>query len=75
VLASWNLIVLVIAADAQAAVEQASRDRVLDSLASVIAHPADQALLYAPADPHWAPDALGVDLLDLYRAGQLSPRP
>ncbi len=69
-----NVVFLALDAQVQAVREQASRARVLDSLAAVIADPTNPALLSAPADPLWAPDLSGRDLLELYRDGQLPER-
>jgi hypothetical protein len=70
VLVASNTVVLTIAAAAQAEREAASRARVLDSLDAVLRSPDDTALLEAPADPQWAPDLHGYDLLRLHQDGQ-----
>jgi hypothetical protein len=67
-----NVVFLALDAQVQAVREQASRERVLNSLDAVVADPTNQALLNAPADPYWATDLSGRDLLTLYRDGQLA---
>ncbi|CAN5210953.1 hypothetical protein BH11ACT4_BH11ACT4_01920 [soil metagenome] len=69
-----NIVLLALDASTQARREQGSRARVLDSLDAVISDPTNDTLLESPADPQWAPDLLGSDLLVLYRDGQLTPR-
>jgi hypothetical protein len=43
----------------------------MTALETELAQPGDTALLDAEADPTWSPDALGSDLLRLYRDRQL----
>jgi hypothetical protein len=71
-LAGFNAVVLGVDAAAQAEREQLSRGVVLDSLAAVLDNPDDQARLDSPADPTWAPDLLGSDLVELHDSGQLA---
>lgn len=65
-----NIVLLVLAAQEQAALESGSRERVLAALDAVREAPHDVDLLRQPADPVWAPDLLGEDLLELARRGQ-----
>jgi hypothetical protein len=64
---------LVVAAGVQSARELGSQERVDASLVAIIQNPTDPALLTSVADPRWAPDLYGSDLLWLYEAGQLEP--
>jgi hypothetical protein len=70
-LIGFNTGVLVSAATEQAHREQASKNRLMKVLETEVANPGDSALLDAPADPNWSPDARGSDLLRLYRDDQL----
>jgi hypothetical protein len=72
-LIGYNTVLLSIDADLQAQREAGSRHRILSSLDSVLHHPHDTALLIEPADPVWAPDLLGSDLLKLYTHEGLRP--
>ncbi len=65
VLIGWNAVVLGLEAHTQAAREAQSRQRIDAALEKVLADPTSEALLQAPADPMWAPDLLGSDLLVL----------
>lgn len=69
-LAVLNLVFLGIAAQEEAVREQASEDVVYGSLRAIVKDPRDPALLIAPADPLWATDLVGFDLLALHNAGQ-----
>jgi hypothetical protein len=70
-LIGFNVSLLVVESSAQATREAASKKQVMASLDEVLANRGDQDLLNTPADPEWAPDLLGSDLLWLYDAGQL----
>jgi hypothetical protein len=70
-LIGFNVTTLVSGAATQARREQASKNRVMKVLDTEVANPGDTALLDAPADPTWSPDARGSDLLRLYRDGEL----
>jgi len=72
-LALFNAGLLVVEAGLQSAREAGSRERVLDSLEHVLDAPDDATLLDSPADPTWAPDLLGSDLLELESRGD-APR-
>lgn len=70
-LIGFNTGSLAVGAAEQAQREQASKNRVMKVLDTEVANPGDTALLDAPADPTWSPDARGSDLLRLYRDGEL----
>lgn len=72
-LVGFNAALLAVEAAAQSARESESREVVLDSFEAVLDDPGDATLLDAPADPRWAPDLLGGDLLTLSRWGQFQP--
>lgn len=74
-LVGFNAALLVVEAGAQSVREADSREVVTDSFDAVLDDPDDDSLLVAPADPQWAPDLLGSDLLTLFRWGQFSPDP
>ena len=73
-LSGFNTVQLAVDAGVQAQREAGSRQQILSSLADILQHPGDAKLLRAPADPEWAPDLLGSDLLKLYDAGELPRR-
>ena len=70
-LTAYNAVILAVEAGAQAEREAESRQQIERSLARVIADPDNITLLDAPADPEWAPDLLGRDLLRLRESGAL----
>jgi hypothetical protein len=70
-LIAFNSTTLVIAAGAQAKIEQASKARVLGALGTEVLHPEETQLLSVPPDAKWSPDALGSDLLELHHDGEL----
>jgi hypothetical protein len=70
-LIGYNTGFLAVAAGEQGQRDQASKSRIMTVLETELANPGDTALLDAPADPTWSPDARGSDLLRLYRDGQL----
>lgn len=72
VVIAFNVALLVFEAQGQAAREVSSRERVLATLDRVLADPDDAQVLAASADPAWAPDLLGADLLWLHGAGQFT---
>lgn len=67
----YNAVVLAVEAGFQAEREAGSRERIEESLEAVLDDPDDESRLNAPADPEWAPDLLGRDLLLLHENGQL----
>lgn len=69
-LIGFNVAALIGQAGLEARRELSSERRVDADLTALIQDPGDTALLNAPADPRWAPDLLGSDLLELYRAGR-----
>jgi hypothetical protein len=72
-LIGFNVYLLVAESAVQATREEVSKKHVIASLENVVANPTDPALLAKPADPKWAPDLLGSDLLVLYGDGQFRP--
>lgn len=68
----FNVVLLVFEAQGQAAREASSRERVLATLERVLADSSDTQVLAASADPTWAPDLLGADVLWLHDAGQFA---
>jgi hypothetical protein len=74
-LAVFNAALLVLEGQVQAEREATSRAVVLQSREAVLADPEDPALLAAPADPLWAPDLLGRDIVTLDEWGQWPPPP
>lgn len=70
-LVAFNLGTLVVDAGLQAVRENDSRIRIAEALDAVRDDPTNEALLSAPADPIWAPDLLGADLVALDRANEL----
>lgn len=73
VMIALNTVQLVIEAGVQAHREAGSENRVEGALRTVISEPRDPAVLDSIADPQWAPDVVGSDLLWLYHAGQIEP--
>jgi hypothetical protein len=71
VLVGYNAVVLAAEAAFQANREAGSQERIEHSLDALLDDPHDKALLDAPADPQWAPDLRGRDLLLLHEAGEL----
>jgi hypothetical protein len=72
-LIGFNVVLLVAESGVQAAREEMSKKQIIASLGNVLANPTDPTLLEKPADPEWAPDLLGSDLLVLYDDGQFRP--
>lgn len=66
-----NAVLLVSEGAVQAEREQASRATILVTLDAVLADPDDPGLLERPADPLWAPDLTGADLLQLAETSRL----
>lgn len=72
-LIGYNVVVLSVAAGVQAERETGSRQQIRATLDRVLQDPQDASLLTESADPDWAPDLLGSDLLKLYREAGLRP--
>lgn len=72
-LIGYNTALLTVEAGVQAKREAGSRQQIRSSLDRILEHPHDVALLDAQADPTWAPDLLGSDLLKLYDDAGLRP--
>jgi hypothetical protein len=68
-LAVTNGVTLALEAGQQAEREAGSRARIADTLRLLHAEPDNAVALLEPADPIWAPDLLGSDLLRLERQG------
>jgi uncharacterized membrane protein len=65
-----NTVTLEVSGEVQAAREAGSRARVEATYHRLVSGHATKAVLDSPADPVWAPDLLGSDLLLLHRWGQ-----